>query len=148
MGYWYHNCYIDAETLAGQKDQEAKCDSAKLNKFKKRQRERLQKRAQAHQKWLESKWFQNGKDCVYFILDPDRDLIKIGTSRQLVDRFYQLRYSFSNIKLCGSIDGDYQDERALHKIFVNFRIDGEWFTPSKPILHYIKHFAERTNESN
>jgi len=177
MGYWYHDCYIDADTLAGQKAQEAECDrlwpirrkkmiaqgaksrdelwraspvdltpeERKLKEImvnawrsqKNLERKRLLEKERWEKEWA---WVRE-KSYVYFILDHDRNLIKIGVSGELPNRFKRLQSEYPNIELKGVVPGVHQDEQDYHKMFSRFRVDGEWFEPSPPLLHFIKHFT-------
>ena len=76
--------------------------------------------------------------CVYFILDLERNLIKIGKTRNLLHRYMELEHSY---KFCGiknklrveyvfwtlSLDESTKLEKIFHLYFANFSNYLEWF---------------------
>lgn len=184
MGYWYYDCYIDAVTLRGQKEQEQECleqmakrqknkivdkpkrweydysdylwntsivnltpeerkDREDLIKTWKWQTEYDRKKKSEKEQW-ERKWaWAWNESYIYFISDIDRDLIKIGYSNELPNRFKRLQSDHPNIRLEGVITGKYKDEQEWHKIFGTFRVEGEWFRLLPETLSIIKHLIRR-----
>jgi len=65
------------------------------------------------------------------------DRIKIGYSKRLPERLYQLRCDFAPVELLASVHGDTIEEGLLHSAFSRFRIHGEWFLPHESILRTI-----------
>ena len=79
---------------------------------------------------------------VYFILDQDRQVIKIGCSNDPQRRMLSLQTGNSvRLKLLGSTLGDERVERDLHERFKPFRVGGEWFRASEELLSFIKLFG-------
>lgn len=79
-------------------------------------------------------------DFIYFIQEKSTSRIKIGKTSNIRQRFKTLM-SFSalpelSIKLLINDKGNM--EPFFHKKFSEFRIHGEWFSPSEELLTYIK----------
>lgn len=66
--------------------------------------------------------------------------IKIGfTSRLVQTRLYNLQVGCPfPLSLLASRQGTYADEIATHLLFQKYRMNGEWFFPSKKIFSFIK----------
>lgn len=184
MGYYYHDCYIDADTLAGQEEQMAECDRTRSERLRRlaaqapKSRDELwqaspvnltseerktkeamidawrfskswERKQRLEKEQWEKEWaWAWGESYVYFIFDTVRNLVKIGVSSELPNRFNRLKSEHPNITLEGVILGNYQDEQEYHKIFSGFRVEGEWFEPVPPILHFIKHFTHTPHLTN
>lgn len=64
---------------------------------------------------------------VYFIEDPIGP-IKVGISKNPPARLSDLQTSHARrLRLLAIIPGDYKTEAALHELFRNARLSGEWF---------------------
>lgn len=77
--------------------------------------------------------------CVYFIQSIDGGLIKIGYSNNPTKRLRELQLGCP-IELCilGIVlDADIDKEYEYHKLFDDFRIYGEWFSPAPSFLEFI-----------
>jgi hypothetical protein len=73
---------------------------------------------------------------VYFIRDDAQ--VKIGHSVNPRARLRELQCATHRLlKLLATCKGGQQRERLLHKKFAKYRIKGEWFKLSAPILKYI-----------
>lgn len=81
--------------------------------------------------------------CVYFIENEYNGLIKIGKSKSVMERMKSLANGHKDDALCllGRVEGYTEKEAELHDMFREFRVKGEWFTPSDSILDYIDNFA-------
>lgn len=76
---------------------------------------------------------------IYFIQCGENGLIKIGYSYSPEKRLSELQTgSPIPLKILTTIPGDIDSEFKLHKQFDDFRANGEWFYPVKPVLDFIK----------
>lgn len=69
---------------------------------------------------------------IYFIRNTDSGYIKVGyTSKDPLARMAYLQVgSAAKLELVGVIDGEREDERALHQALAEHRVAGEWFKPN------------------
>jgi len=75
---------------------------------------------------------------VYFIQAGDRGPIKIGYSKDPMKRMKVLQQSNAkNLSLLGTIEGDKRKEWAIHNFLGFYKMKGEWFKSSEPILRFI-----------
>ena len=85
-------------------------------------------------------------DFIYFLQEPLKNYIKIGTTKHLVDRRKNLVASNIHVDSLTPLlvkIGDIKLERAIHRRFKKFKAKGEWFHPEKELLDYIKsHYLE------
>lgn len=80
----------------------------------------------------------NLKGKIYFIQAGDNGAIKIGYTDNIEKRLRQLQTGNPyKLKLLKIINGTYELEKSIHKMFVNDRLEGEWFRPSRRLLNYI-----------
>lgn len=87
--------------------------------------------------------------AVYFILNIDKGLIKIGYSFQVAERLKQLsKQSEESLTLLGVIPGDHNVEQELHTFFDENRVDGEWFRSNNKLLHFIDKNVTTLDELN
>jgi hypothetical protein len=76
---------------------------------------------------------------VYFIQSEYGGPIKIGHSFDVKKRLGSLQTGHPDkLILLGSFYGSQYDEHELHEKFAPYRIRGEWFQPTEPILEKIK----------
>ena len=76
---------------------------------------------------------------IYFIQEGENGLIKIGYSHSPERRLAKLQTGNPKpLKIIMTLDGDLDFESVLHQKFDDFRADGEWFYPVKPIREFIK----------
>lgn len=75
---------------------------------------------------------------VYFLLNPETGLVKIGCTRHFGRRIKELEEETGQtlIFLAG-VDGDLHDERGLHAKFADAHALGEWFRPTYDLLRHI-----------
>ncbi len=79
---------------------------------------------------------------IYFARARD-GWIKIGTTNDLRRRLAELRnYTPGGVQLLLTLDGNYHTEAAIHSRFPQYRKNGEWFEPSKPLLEFIETCAD------
>ena len=72
---------------------------------------------------------------VYFIQRGDDGPIKIGFSEIVPDRIRMLQTgSAEKLKLRALMEGSLADERAIHAMFEEGRMSGEWFRSDTPGL--------------
>lgn len=75
---------------------------------------------------------------VYFIQRGWRGPIKIGTATDPYARLSALQTgSPTELRLIGIVQGSYEQEAELHRIFDTSRILGEWFQPTPELLGMI-----------
>ncbi len=90
------------------------------------------------------------KQSVYFVRATQRDLIKIGYTRNVSRRFKQLEFGMLEpINLLFSIPGGKDVEEIVHDIFESFRFKGEWFRICESWLaplRGIKHWRRLTKD--
>lgn len=79
------------------------------------------------------------KPLVYFIRNPDDELIKIGKTIDLHRRMQMLRVQTrcKNLEIIGVIDGGSEKEEELHAKFSKNRKFGEWFSTSHDMDQFI-----------
>ncbi len=79
------------------------------------------------------------RPSVYFVQAIAGGPIKIGMARDVVSRLNHLQVA-SPVKLAllGTIPGGRAVERRLHEKFSANRLHGEWFTPTRELLEYVR----------
>lgn len=90
------------------------------------------------------KWFKGtayGDGYVYFIRRRD-ELIKIGYSIYPDTRKEILGRSYGPLETLGLIKAVPEIEKALHLLFREYRVEGEWFTPCPKLLDFIAKHSE------
>jgi Meiotically up-regulated gene 113 len=77
--------------------------------------------------------------AIYIAQEGTKGVIKIGISHEVAERIKNIsQASGRKMKLLASFPGNTEDEKALHTRFSHLRTQGEWFTPGKDLLEYIK----------
>lgn len=75
---------------------------------------------------------------VYFIRDANVPEVKIGYSGWVDHRLNTLRsQTRRELQLLRTIPGDMKDEKALHRRFQEYRIEGEWFRLEGKLARFI-----------
>lgn len=75
---------------------------------------------------------------VYFILDSDRKLIKIGIAKDVEHRIAALQTaSPTDLRIVGCLAGARDLERTIHELLAVDRVRGEWFRPSPRLLRLV-----------
>lgn len=82
------------------------------------------------------------QSVVYFFQRGD-GLIKIGTTRNLKNRWGAIENGAGPIKLLALISGSYLTESKLHSRFAHARQFGEWFSPTDEMLDLIEKARSR-----
>jgi hypothetical protein len=81
---------------------------------------------------------------VYFIKCNPSGRIKIGYSKEPTKRMASLQIGCPDeLELMGTIHAPKSLETVLKRAFRDFRIRGEWHTPSKELLCYIESYANK-----
>lgn len=76
---------------------------------------------------------------VYFILNENDGLVKIGYSKNPWSRCKQLQTGNGNkLKLIYYVFGDKDVEYAMHLRFKDFKVRGEWFKYNDVIKNWIR----------
>ena len=78
-----------------------------------------------------------GKEYVYFVERFD-GLVKIGTTKNLIRRMKELRRKYGQMEFLGVIEGGYECEQHVHKLFKEARVEGEWFKRTRTLHTYIR----------
>lgn len=176
MGYWFHHVYIDDKefpTLAKQRAKEleilaevrqaqaSRVESARLEWVEDQSaipqvpsywRKRVQGTRRewipiARNQWVAKPVERIKGEWVYFVLDPNIGLIKIGFTTRLQRRFRELQLQYSkDLQFLGAFKGSLKDETTMHKIFKVFKCDmdhyREWFFDVPLLYKFIHHSAE------
>lgn len=80
----------------------------------------------------------DNKSCIYFILAKKTNLVKIGTTTNMKNRFSTLSTgSPYELELLYTFPGYKQKEKELHKKFEHLRVKGEWFNYTDEIKVFI-----------
>lgn len=79
---------------------------------------------------------------VYYLGDPDSQLVKIGTSTALKNRIYALRFGRPRVILLATEPGSYPLERARHYEFRTMRAplltgETEWFRKTPQLMEHV-----------
>ena len=75
---------------------------------------------------------------IYFIVDPDRNQVKIGYSANPTKRLKQLETATSSkLVLAAAIPGDRKIEADYHYHFAMYKTRREWFELSPEIQAFI-----------
>ena len=98
------------------------------------------------------------KSCVYFILDRERKLVKIGKTKNLTDRFSQITnaYRFCGLDYKNKLDlisifwclSDRQAahfESLFHEKFIEYHVDLEWYRYDEKALYEMIKSVISTN---
>lgn len=80
---------------------------------------------------------------IYFVQAGPNGPIKIGSSTVPRYRLMTLQvYHYETLTLLGFIEHSEDREHQLHSLAERFRIRGEWFTPGKELIAFIKHLLD------
>jgi ribosomal protein L30E len=75
---------------------------------------------------------------IYFIVDTDKNQVKIGYSKYPTNRLKQLATATSsNLVLAATIPGDRKSEVQYHRHFAMYKCRREWFELSPEIQEFI-----------
>jgi hypothetical protein len=78
------------------------------------------------------------KDIVYFIQSINGGNIKIGVSRNPIERLRELQPSCPDqLVILTMVKGGPEKESEFHERFVEHNVHHEWFRPAKEIVDYI-----------
>jgi hypothetical protein len=76
---------------------------------------------------------------IYFVLDPEKDCVKIGFSRSMRSRLSQLRCTVGrHIRVLAVMPGGEMDELAVHRLHREHHIEGEWFRYEQTLKEFIE----------
>lgn len=85
---------------------------------------------------------------IYFIHCPQARAVKIGFSHAPDKRLKALQTAVPfPLVLLGTISGALAGEKALHREFSKYRLDGEWFKTSKVLMRKIRERLDDLGES-
>lgn len=80
---------------------------------------------------------------IYYLLDSERQLLKIGCSKNPIARLKVLRRRRPDMVLLACEPGSFLRERQQHATFATQRMDSEWFTYAGPLKTYVEDLAVR-----
>ena len=84
---------------------------------------------------------------VYFIVDEQRQVVKIGMSQNPENRLKELQTGNPHpLTLAAIVPGGYVLERQLHERFAAHRLSGEWFQLTREIRGQIESLKAQTAE--
>lgn len=82
---------------------------------------------------------KQSENYVYFLLAPEVGAVKIGKTRNLLQRLQALQTGCPvRLSLLGWVPGYSVEEKVLHRYFDNLWLLGEWFSHSDPLIRYIE----------
>jgi hypothetical protein len=84
---------------------------------------------------------QNGQSRVYFILNQEKALVKIGVSANAKRRLFELKsHNSDRLELLKTIDSEDAEklESNLHKKFKHIHAYGEWFSYNDDLKSFIE----------
>lgn len=95
-----------------------------------------------------SKEYRDTHSVVYFAQNPETGSIKIGTTTGDPEvRVSQIQTgACAKLVLLASVKGSNKEETALHHKFASYRLEGEWFNPSKELMDYIQELGTQDLE--
>jgi hypothetical protein len=86
---------------------------------------------------------------VYFIKDPQTNLVKIGYSKNVLTRLEELRYQHGkNLSILFLRSGNRREEKRMHQVFAASRVHGEWFSFDPAMVDYAESGIEPTKAQN
>jgi hypothetical protein len=92
--------------------------------------------------WVPTEELPEPPDHVYFIQAGIDGPIKVGMSRDPARRLITLQGANpAELTLLAVVEGNRDDERAIHERFSDCRIRGEWFEPTPELLAFIAGLA-------
>ena len=75
---------------------------------------------------------------VYFVYNPFRNIVKIGQSKRVRERFWGIRgQSADHLEIFGAVVDSGGLEKALHARFGKYLKRNEWFWLERPILQWL-----------
>jgi hypothetical protein len=84
---------------------------------------------------------QGGQSKVYFILNQEKALVKIGVSANAKRRLFELKsHNSDRLELLKTIDSEVAEklESELHKKFEHIHVYGEWFSYNDDLKSFIE----------
>ena len=86
------------------------------------------------------------KDGFVYIMQDYSGLYKIGYSNNPDNRLKQFKTGNPKINMYANYPANRLDERLLHKLFEEYRDDGEWFKLSRVHLQWIENYFNNQNQ--
>lgn len=87
------------------------------------------------------------KGYIYFLESDDARFIKIGFSKNVINRIADLG-TVMPLKLIGCLPGSIKTERYIHRRFLTCRKTGEWFYATSALREYIHQLKLTRPDSN
>lgn len=90
-------------------------------------------------------WTLDHAVAVYAIGPADRtiEVVKIGFSKDPIKRLRGIQTNFPwPLEIYGAEPGSEEIEKALHKLFVGYRVNGEWFKVKGPVKKFVEDIAD------
>lgn len=83
---------------------------------------------------------------IYFIQGQESGNIKIGYSITPDKRLNNLQTAhYEDLNVIGLLHGSMKDEEKLHKMFEDYHLRGEWYSPGDLLLEYINKNSQLKN---
>lgn len=80
-----------------------------------------------------------GRSRVYFVIDEEATVCKIGYSEAIDDRISRMQcHNHNQLRLLGDIPGGRRLEKEWHKKFSHLRVSGEWFSYTEDLKSAIE----------
>ncbi|GAB4351446.1 MAG: hypothetical protein Kow0026_08520 [Oricola sp.] len=74
---------------------------------------------------------------IYFVQKTD-GMVKVGFTTTLSRRLTTLSKSHGPLEVLGTINGDKQRERSIHRQLERFNVYGEWFRGEGEVIDYVR----------
>lgn len=89
--------------------------------------------------WIRVAVRGSGRSRVYFVLDEEAMVCKIGYSEAIDERISQMQcHNHHHLRLLGHIPGGRRLEKAWHKKVAHLRVSGEWFSYTEDLKSEIE----------
>jgi hypothetical protein len=115
--------------------------------WKKKNEEKRAKEIQEQIRKEQSLRYQDKKKFpgfVYFIQGESGGPIKIGYATDVSNRIRTLQTGYPEaLKLLLAIPGNVNNEKVTHHELRQYRLQGEWFKPEKPVLEKIEYLRNK-----
>ena len=83
---------------------------------------------------------------IYFIQGKESGNIKIGYSIQPDKRINNLQTAhYEKLEVIGLLHGSMEDESNIHKMFKEYHLRGEWYSPGGKLLEFIRNNSHKKN---
>jgi hypothetical protein len=87
---------------------------------------------------------------IYAVQLGDNGPIKFGYASNVYKRMAQMQVSHHEVlhlRACEEVGDDLKAERMIHENLAQYRIRGEWFRPTEPVLEVVSHMQSGLGEA-